>query len=299
MTENRRIPACFARDYCVPTRSGSLEKLGAVADMVAARGLATVVDPGVLSLDRLLSLHDPAYVRAFLDGTGRLATSQNLPWSPALRTAVLSMQAGQLTAADLAVRHGVAANIANGFHHAGHGRGGGFCTFNGLALIAHAHPQRRVFVLDCDEHGGNGTEEFAARLPNLFNYSIFGTAFGCRGGVRSVAHPVESTRSAFRGYHRALAAAFERIERWQADLVVYQAGADCHREDPLGRGIATTADLRARDASVFAFCREQRIPVVFTLGGGYQEEERSAMLHANTFETAVEVFAGNPSTAPA
>jgi len=67
-------------------------------------------------------------------------------------------------------------------------RGSGFCPINGLALVALRMPRLRTFVVDCDERGDNGTEEFAARLPNLYTASIFGTRFGCLGGERSWAN---------------------------------------------------------------------------------------------------------------
>lgn len=287
MNPARGIRACYSDDYCVRTRSRSLEKLAGVAHEVTTRGLARVMDPGVLPVERLLELHDPDYVRAFLDGKRPLATSQNFPWSTALRRAVLAMQAGQLTAAEWALETGVAGHIANGFHHARYARGGGFCTFNGLALIARAWPNRRVFVLDCDEHGGNGTAEFSHWLPNLFAFSIFGTPFGCTGGRRSIARRLAPLYGDFSPYREALAEAFENVTRWQPDILVYQAGGDCHIDDPMGTIGLTTEQLRTRDEAVFAFCAGAGIPVLFTLGGSYQPLERSAAIHANTFEAAV------------
>ena len=70
-----------------------------------------------------------------------------------------------------------------GFHHAHPDTGGGFCVFNGLALVAHARPTLKVAVLDCDEHGGDGTEAFAKRLINLHTFSVFGSRFGVRSPV--------------------------------------------------------------------------------------------------------------------
>ncbi len=53
-----------------------------------------------------------------------------------LRDAVLRINAGQLMAAEMALQKGIAANVAQGFHHAVYEYGGSFCTFNGLALVA-------------------------------------------------------------------------------------------------------------------------------------------------------------------
>ena len=284
------IRAFYADDYCVRTRSGSMEKLAGVAAAAQRLGGIDVHDPGTIDIAYLYRLHDPVYVRAFLDGEPPLARSQNLPWSPALRSAVLAMQAGQLRGAAAAIDDGIAFNIANGFHHARHERGGGFCTFNGLALVALARRNMRVAVLDCDQHGGNGTEDFAARLPNLFNYSIYGISFGCEGGERSVADPVPAGDEAEARYMAAMGRAFAQIRNWQPDLLLYQAGVDCHVDDPMGRGPLTAAGLCERDRRVFEFCRYLRLPVLVTLAGGYQEFARTIQLHRNTLEIAVEVF---------
>jgi acetoin utilization deacetylase AcuC-like enzyme len=55
-----------------------------------------------------------------------------------------------------------------------------FCTFNGLMVAAvgllRARRVRRVLVLDCDFHYGNGTEEIIDRLglASEFENATFG-----------------------------------------------------------------------------------------------------------------------------
>ncbi|HVE85599.1 MAG TPA: GNAT family N-acetyltransferase, partial [Myxococcales bacterium] len=97
------------------------------------------------------------------------------------------------------------------FHHAGYDYGSGFCTFNGLALVAQQHPHRRVFVLDCDQHGGNGTAEMTERLPNLFNFTIFGLRFGCQDFPRSISRHIPRDTGHFGMYREALEEGF-RLE---------------------------------------------------------------------------------------
>ncbi len=63
-----------------------------------------------------------------------------------------------------------------------------------------------------------------------------------------------------------------------ADVLLYQAGADPHIDDPLG-GWLTTEQLRERDRSVFQTCRERGIPVAWNLAGGYQRC-KSGLRHA-------------------
>lgn len=284
-----KIKTCYSNKYYAETPTASMRKLPIVAEMVESEGYAELIDPGTIDVKKLRRLHAPKYVDAFLSGEGALACSQGWNWTERIRDGVLAINAGQLVAAENAFRCGIAANIAQGFHHAGYFSGEGFCTFNGLALVAQEFSDKKVFVLDCDEHGGNGTEEFTHHLPNLFNYSINGSRFGCEGkSARSVSRTLRAVTRNFEPYLEALIDAFGKIQDFAADLIIYQAGADPHIDDPLGRLGMTTEQMFERDRIVFEFCRESRIPTMFVLAGGYQKpiEEKLAPLHAATFAAA-------------
>ena len=96
------------------------------------------------------------------------------------------------------------------------------------------------------------------------------------------------------GVRLPLHAGFDWIRRWQSDLLIYQAGADPHLDDPLGTLGMTTAQLFERDQEVFRFCKASRLPTFFVLAGGYQEplEEKLVPLHVNTFRAAHEIYFG-------
>ena len=269
-----------------------MRKLLPVARVAERKGYAELIDPGSIDPDKLRRLHAVNYVDAFLNGEGRLASAQGWPWTQEIRDGVLAMNAGQLAAAENALRYGIAANVAQGFHHACFSSGMGYCTFNGLALVAQEFPHLKVCVLDCDEHGGNGTEEFTRRLPNLCNVTINGSSFGCRSSGRSISINLEPVTGCFDVYLSALQSAFGRIAEWRPDLVLYQAGADPHIDDPLGSLGMTTEQLFRRDQAVFEFCKESCFPTFFVLAGGYQEplEEKLVPLHVNTFKAAHEVY---------
>ena len=280
-----RIPAFFSPRYA-PAEEPLLARLATSCELLQRLDLIELHQADPIAPAHLHGLHDATYLDAFLNGIEPLASRQGLPWSPAMRDATLAMLGGQLQAAQLALsRPGPVMNIARGFHHAYPAGGSGFCPLNGLALLAHTLPERRVLVLDCDEHGGNGTEEFAARLPNLFAISIFGTRFGCLGGTRSWAFHL-SREAGFDAYSQALLNASLLIEEVQPDLLVYQAGADCHRADPKSQLGLTTHELFRRDLFVFQMARRLRLPTLFVVAGGYQQAERVARLNANTVRAA-------------
>lgn len=267
-----------------------MEKLQYVAQAVVEQSLAELIEPGEIDPEILRTLHDPSYVDAFLQGKTPLAGMSSFKWSEQLRDAVLAIQAGQLKAADIALSEGMCANIAQGFHHAVYEYGGGFCTFNGLALVAQQHPDKKVFVLDCDQHGGNGTAEFTTRLPNLFNFTIFGLRYGCRDFERSIGRYISIYDGTFAKYEQALYEAFEQILIQKTDLLIYQAGMDCHQADPYGSAWFDTAALYQRDCMVFEFAKKHRIPMMFVLAGGYQALPELVKLHVSTFRAASQFY---------
>ncbi|MCD9028020.1 hypothetical protein LDO26_07340 [Luteimonas sp. BDR2-5] len=280
-----RIPAYFSAAYA-PDEVPLLARLGTTRDRLQRLGLVDLHEAAPLDPAALDGLHDAAYLQAFLAGIEPMASRQGIRWSPRVRDATLAMLGGQLQAAQHAIeRGGIAMNIARGFHHAHPAAGSGFCPVNGLALLAHAMPGRRILVIDCDEHGGNGTEEFAARLPNLHAVSIFGTRFGCRGGVRSWAHHI-TREQGFPAYLDALRQAASLVLQVTPDLLVYQAGADCHRDDPKSQLRLSTTEMFQRDLAVFRLARRRRIPLLFVVAGGYQSADRVAYLNSNTVRAA-------------
>lgn len=186
---------------------------------------------------------------------------------------------------------GVAISPVSGFHHACFGDGGAYCTFNGLAIAAAMLVDagaEKVGILDCDAHYGNGTVDILARLPTL--------------GAKVLHY----TRGSGHYTHGSSAKAFldelpALLARWKADgceVLLYQAGADPHVEDPLG-GYYTTAQLLERDRRVFTACRELGLPVAWDLAGGYQERPGQPWperirpvldLHDNTLRACAEVY---------
>lgn len=286
-----RIPAFFDPSYA-PDEVPLLARLATTASKLERLGLVDLQTPEPLAMPLLHGLHDERYLHAFLSGEEPLASRQGIPWSASVRDATLAMLGGQISAAEAAFRGGIAMNVARGFHHAFHASGSGYCPLNGLALLAHAMPNRNVMVIDCDEHGGNGTEEFAASMPNLFNVSIFGTRFGCRGGTRSWAFMVRPREEGFERYLDALREAERIIDAHRPDILVYQAGVDCHEHDPKSLARLTTKELFTRDMAVFRIARARDIPILFVVAGGYQNADRVARLNANTVRAARHIWYG-------
>lgn len=295
---------CFSPQYFAKTHTNSMEKLVAVAEQLQQLDVQKYASekhhdfkfhaPDPIDPEILRALHAPRYVDAFLTGEPKkLATFAGFkPWNENLRDAVLSIQGGQLLATELAFKHGISANIAQGFHHAHYEYGGSYCTFNGLALIAQHYPNKRIFVLDCDQHGGDGTADFTRRLDNLYNFSIYGLAFGYPISERAESRHVHIKNGGFAQYLMALHEAFQKAEEWQADIIIYQAGMDCHQADPYGSAWFSTEFIQKREEVVFSMAKKAGIPLMFVLAGGYQNLDDLVKLHVSTFQIAHQVYYG-------
>lgn len=230
--------------------------------------------------------HHVDYVRGVMHGdidngfgNRSQAVADSLPWT------VGSM----LTAARLAVALGrpVCAPVS-GFHHAGFEFGGGFCTFNGLVISAlsvlQAKARDEVWILDFDHHWGNGTADCLTHAPKALrgqikHYSVGKMDCGRSDGGKAMAYLSKALRDL-------------RNQAGERCLVLYQAGADMHINDPLG-GCLTTEQLLERDRMVFGTCKSLGIPVAWNLAGGYQRDDDGGIsavleIHRNTAKASIE-----------
>lgn len=289
-------------DHVMPMRKFQL-----VADALASRAGARVEAPAAIAVDALLRVHTKAYVEAVRTGEPRaLAESQKFPWSPALWPAVLLTNGGALAAASRALDDGISAALASGFHHSHADHGEGFCTFNGLVVAADALRAAgrvaRVAVLDLDLHYGNGTASLCATRPWLFNCSIYGNDYFDNKPYRDVEnrhHEDGANHVSFalpNGSGRAeMLDALERgfaaiLAFGRPDLVLYQAGADPYREDPYSPLLLDHDDLRERDRRVFAWAKQQGLPIAWVLAGGYTKDVSKVVgVHVGTFDAAQSV----------
>lgn len=201
--------------------------------------------------------------------------ASSLPWT----TGAL------VSAAQAALQDGVAVALCSGFHHAGWSFCGGYCTFNGLMITAAKLLTEQVInsvlILDCDMHYGNGTADILRRLPfPTVRHETFGEKFDepCHQGEYLL--ELERVRS--------------ELTESPVSLILYQAGADVHVDDPLG-GVLDTDGFRERDARVFAMARDLNIPIAWNLAGGYQRNSEGIAtpvieLHLITFAECLKVF---------
>ena len=248
------------------------------------------VEPHAATDDELLRVHDRGYVGRVLAGTLTAAEQRRIgfPWSPQLVERSLRSTGAAVDAAAAAVEDGVASSLAGGTHHAGTDWGEGYCVFNDTAVAAREMQARgvvrRVLILDCDVHQGNGTAEIFASDPTVFTMSIHGAKnFPLRKHPSSLDVPLEDG-TGDEEYLRALVPAVrESFDRARADLVLYIAGADPYAGDRIGRLAVSKQGLLARDRLILDAARQAGTPIAIVCGGGYCTEIDAIVdIHAAT-----------------
>jgi acetoin utilization deacetylase AcuC-like enzyme len=245
----------------------------------------------------VLLVHTARYLERVKTGTLSHAELRALEirYSPELvRFALLSV-GGTVLAARKAIECGLAVHLGGGFHHAFPDHGEGFCLLNDVAVAARKMIEeklaRKVMVVDCDLHQGNGTAAALAGRKDVFTLSIH----------QMDIYPTEKPLStvdvglwAGDGDAKYLAEIGAHIpsiyNEFQPDLVLYLAGADPYEKDQLGGLSLTKAGLKERDKVVIENARRLKIPVAVVLAGGYAAEIKDTVdIHLNTVRIAQRV----------
>lgn len=235
-----------------------------------------------VTANELKLVHRPDYVDKILSCEINNGFGNRLP---EVADTLLYTSGSMLSAAREAIRNrNVAVAPSSGFHHAGYASAFGYCTFNGLMVTAFVLKAEglatRVGILDFDMHYGNGTDELIAhhQAKSWIEYYTSGKEY---------VDPYQADEF------------LSRIPEWVAsmrdcDVILYQAGADQHINDPLGRFL-TTEQMQERDKRVFVTADYFDIPIAWNLAGGYQVDRNGGIpavleIHNNTMQKCIAVY---------
>ena len=291
------IPVVHHPDYVAPAPAKSTyqwNKNGLIRDLLLAKGDRIAWHtPEPMPRAWLEAVHDPDYVAEVLAAQVTRAKERRIgfPVTPEVARRAAVVPGGTWLAAQLALRHGFAANTAGGSHHALHDTGAGFCVFNDLAIAAHRliaeGVVERLLIVDCDVHQGDGTAALLAGRPEVATYSIHAEKnFPVRKARSTLDVPLPD-----RVGDDDYAATLERtlvplLDDFRPRLVLYQAGVDPFADDRLGRLALTRDGLVRRDRLVARLLRERGIPFASTVGGGYGDDALEiAMRHVTAILT--------------
>lgn len=274
-----------------------MEKYSRLREALLASGEFSVNDfhlPPAASDEELARAHTPDYIAAVASGRldEKAQKAIGFPWSPGMVERSRRSAGATLSACRAALKDGVAANLAGGTHHAFADHGEGFCVFNDAAVAALAMRAegraRRILIVDCDVHQGNGTASILAGHEDIFTFSIHGARnypFTKEQSDLDIELPDGCTDEA---YLLQLEAGLETaFDLARPDLVIYLAGADPYHDDRLGRLGLSFAGLAERDRRVFAHCRSRHLSLAIAMAGGYARQiDDTVRIHATTLHLA-------------
>jgi acetoin utilization protein AcuC len=175
--------------------------------------------------------------------------------------------------------------LGGGLHHAQRNFASGFCIYNDLAVALQDLASRgfRTACLDIDVHHGDGVQRIFYEDRRVMTVSLHESGmylFPGTGQIHELGHgagrglklnlPLEpfTEGESYREVFEAVVPA--ALAQFQPDIMVVQAGADAHFDDPLADIMLTTRDYEALFRRILqladAFTAGR---VLFTLGGGY------------------------------
>jgi acetoin utilization deacetylase AcuC-like enzyme len=242
----------------------------------------------------LLRAHSPDYLRRCQAGelTAQEIRRIGFPWSPEMVERSRRSSGATIEACRAALEDGLAASLAGGTHHAYRDHGEGYCVFNDSAVAARAMQAegraRRVVIVDCDVHQGNGTAAILAGDETIFTFSIHGANNFPFHKEQSDLDIALDDGAGDEAYLEALDHGLSQaIELSRADLAIYLAGADPFADDRLGRLALSKRGLAERDRMVFDYCHQAGLPIAITMAGGYARNiDDTVDIHFQTVRAA-------------
>lgn len=255
-------------------------------------------DPGLCPDEYIIQVHDPVYWQQAkqLQLSAKDVRALGLPLVPETVLRAQNSVHCTLQSAMHALDSGLGIHLGGGTHHAYAQRPEGFCLLNDLAVAAgyliNSQKCKQVLILDLDVHQGNGTAHIFQNNPRVYTFSLH-----CDHN-----YPLRKERS---DQDIALAAGMgdkeylsileqtlpSLLKVVQPDLVLYQAGVDVLQGDALGKLCLSKQGCQQRDAYVLQLCYQQGVPVVLTLGGGYNRSLSDLVdAHCNSVRTALSIW---------
>jgi acetoin utilization deacetylase AcuC-like enzyme len=302
---------CFYSDtFVLPLPEGHRFPMAKYSGLRARLVTEGIVTPEMLheapqaAWEDLALVHTIDYLRAIADGSVAPDIQRRIgfPWSPAMVERARRSVGATLAAARAALDDGAAANLAGGTHHAFADRGEGYCVFNDVAVAVRVVQRdaaaRRVAIIDCDVHQGNGTAAIFTGDADVFTCSMHGAKnYPFKKETSDLDVELEDG-TGDEPYLAHLAHCLDvALDAHRPDMVFYLAGADPYEGDRLGRLKLSIPGLEARDRLVFTRCRGADVPVVVAMSGGYAHDvDDIVTIHANTIGAAIDCLAATPAS---
>ncbi|NMM49322.1 histone deacetylase family protein [Marinigracilibium pacificum] len=299
------LKVAWAESYCHPLPEGHrfpMEKYILLPQQLLYEGTLNnenLFTPELPLDDELFSLvHSQEYINKLNQLT--LSRSEErrtgFPLSESLIHREKQIIRGSVDATLFALKFGCAMNIAGGTHHAFSNKGEGFCLLNDIAVSAQYLVEyfgfKSILIVDLDVHQGNGTAEIFTSSKEVFTFSMHGKNNYPLHKEKSDLDIELEDGTGDKEYLALLDANLKSlVDRLNPEFIFFQSGVDVLKTDKLGRLGMSISGCKDRDRLVFEICKNNNIPVMVSMGGGYSEEIRFIIeAHANTYRLAQEIF---------
>jgi len=282
----------YSPDYCVDLKGHIFptEKYRLIYENLKKEGLVTsdnLYKPSMPELDDLKKILTPEYLDDLLNSRTTFRTWRSeLPVEKDIIKWQMLGCGGSHLAGKLAIEYGACYHIGGGLHHAFSDHAEGFCYLNDVVFAAVKILEqgiKKISIIDCDLHQGNGTARFFQNNEQVFTFSIH----------QEHLYPVKERSDLDIGldfnvgddeYLEKLEYGMEKIfNGFKPEFVIYLAGADPYMFDQLGNLKLTIEGLMKRDEMVINYAHNNKLPMIVVLGGGYaQEIDDTVEIHCNT-----------------
>ena len=255
-------------------------------------------EPEIANLIDIYTVHEKNYVDTLvaLKLDSKEVRKIGFPLSAALVERELRIAQGTINGSLLALKHGVAFNIAGGTHHAFANYGEAFCMLNDQAIgaqyLLNNSLCKKILIIDLDVHQGNGTAKIFENKNNVFTFSMHGKSnYPFRKEISDLDIALEDNTNDHK-YLEILADVVPKlIATEKPDFIFYLAGVDVLETDKLGKLGLTLQGCKKRDEIVLKLCKLHEIPVQVSMGGGYSPDIKTIIeAHSNTYRVARSVF---------
>ncbi len=298
--DGKRLKAFYSDQFTFPlpfNHRFPIEKYRRLRKALIEEGVLIARDlivPDPANDDQIRFAHSADYHKRVVRGelNEREIRRLGFPWSPELVERSRRSVGGTIAACRSALKDGIAVNLAGGTHHAHRDFGSGYCLLNDCAIAARLVQgeglARRVIILDCDVHQGDGTAAIFSSDASIFTFSIHGARnFPFHKEASDLDLPLEDGTTD-QEYLQALKSGLaETFSNFNADLAIYLAGADPYFDDRLGRLSLSKGGLAKRDEIVMQYCLIANLPVAIVMAGGYARNVSDTVdIHLKTIKLA-------------
>ena len=255
-------------------------------------------EPSMPSKEDILAVHTEEYYNSLINLSldRRAARKIGFPLSEEFIKREQLIAQGTIDGSEYALKYGISLNIAGGTHHAYTDHGEGFCMLHDQAIAARYLQKKglakKILIVDLDVHQGNGTAEIFQNDDSVFTFSMHGAGnYPFKKGKSDLDIAV-ADGSGDEVYLRILKNTLPRlIDEQRPDFIFYLSGVDILESDKLGRLNCTINGCKERDRYVLQMCKDLKIPLQVSMGGGYSPDIKTIIeAHANTFRLAQEIY---------